>query len=210
MTPGQDPGPNQPPQEGKRMSEQTPENGPPAPDQQPQPPPWGEDFDAEKAWKLVQALRADKERLAGRPVLDDDARRKLEEYDRLEQASKTELERATEELGRWQSEAEKWRTASVSSQIQALAATADFADPSDAVHALDPAKYLDAGGQIDEAGIKRDLAALLERKPHYRRTTEPPGPRAPAPNRAQGAGGTAAPADPATEFASLIQGRLRT
>jgi hypothetical protein len=175
--------------------------------QQQQPaPPWGDDFDAEKAWNLVQNLRADKEKLASRPVLDDDSKRKLAEYERLEQASKSELERKTEEVTRWQSEAEKWRTASVASTIQALAAT-DFADPTDAVNALDPSKYLDAGGQVDSEAIKKDLAGLLERKPHYKRNGEPPAPRVPAPTRAQGAG-TSAPADPASEFGALLQARL--
>lgn len=30
-------------------------------------PPWGDDFDAEKAWNLVKGLRSDKETLAKRP-----------------------------------------------------------------------------------------------------------------------------------------------
>jgi hypothetical protein len=171
-----------------------------------QTPPWGDDFDAEKAWNLVQNLRADKEKLAQRPVLDEDAKRKLAEYERLEQASKTELDRKTEEATRWQSEAEKWRSRSVSSTIQALAAS-DFADPTDAVNALDPAKYLDAGGAIDDTAIKKDLADLLERKPHYKRNGEPPAPRVPAPNRAQGAS-TGTPSDPAAEFGALLQSRL--
>jgi hypothetical protein len=179
---------------------------PPAPPADPPAPPWGDDFDAEKAWNLVQNLRADKEKLAQRPVLDDDARRKLSEYERLEQASKTELERKTEEVTRWQSEAEKWRAASVASTIQALAAN-DFADPTDAVHGLDPAKYLDAGGAIDNEAIRKDLAALLERKPHYRRNGEPAAPRVPAPNRAQGAP-TGPALDPAAEFGALLQSRL--
>lgn len=173
----------------------------------PSAPPWGADFDPEKAWNLVQGLRADKERLAARPVLDDDAKRKLAEFDRLEAASKTELERKTEEVTRWQTEAERWRATSVSARIEALAA-ADFADPSDAASNLDPGKYLGAGGEIDQDAIRRDLAGLLARKPHYKRTTDQPAPRAPAPNRAQGAAAGNATADPAAEFAALLQGRL--
>lgn len=180
---------------------------PAAPAQPPEAPPWGENFDAEKAWNLIQNLRADKEKLAKRPVLDEDAQRKLSEYQRLEEASKTELERKTEELTRWQSEAEKWRTASVGHRIEALAAT-DFADPTDAVNALDPTKYLDAGGQIDGEAIKRDLAALLEAKPHYRRQQETAGSRLPAPNPAQGHSTSTTSDDPAQQFAALLQGRL--
>lgn len=174
-------------------------------------PPWGspEEFNPEKAWNLIQGLRADKEKLSSRPVLDDDAQRKIAEYDRLEQASKTDLERKTEEVNRWQAEAEKWRKTSVGSQIQALAAT-EFADPTDAVNALDPTKYLGAGGEVDEAAIKADLAALLEAKPHYRRVTEPFGPRIPAPNPAQGSGNNGkSGADPAQEFAAILGQHLR-
>lgn len=171
-------------------------------------PPWGDDFDPEKAWKLVQGLRADKERLAGRPVLDDDAKRKLTEYDRLVEASRTDLERKTEEATRWQTEAEKWRTNSVSSRIEALAAT-DFADPSDAAGQLDPAKYLDSGGQIDDAAIKADLAEVLERKPHWRRQKETAPPRVPAPNANQGSGTGGKPvSDPRQEFAAILQSGL--
>lgn len=176
-----------------------------------QAPPWASeaDFNPEKAWNLIQGLRADKERLSSRPVLDEVAQQKLAEYERLEQASKTELERATEELNRWQSEAEKWRTTSVGSRIEALAAP-EFADPSDAASALDPSKYLDSGGQIDEAAIRKDLAALLEKKPHWRRQSDTPsGPRLPAPNPSQGSGANGRPtSNPANEFASILQAQL--
>lgn len=178
---------------------------------QAQTPPWGsdEEFNPEKAWNLIQGLRADKEKLAGRRVLDEDAQRKLAEYDRLEQASKTELERKSEEAARWQTEAERWRTRSVASQVQALAAT-DFADPDDAVRSLDPSKYLDAGGEIDTAAIKADLGKLLEAKPHYRRPQDNPGPRVPAPNRNQGSGSDGRTgADPGAEFAAILSQHLR-
>lgn len=174
-----------------------------------QTPPWGDDFDAEKAWKLIQDLRGDKEKLQARPVLDDDAKRKLTEFDKLTEAQKTEAQKAQEELTRWQSEAEKWRATSVGATVKALAAT-EFADPDDAVRNLDPAKYLDAGGVIDEKAIQADLAALLEAKPHYRRSEGQQAPRAPRPNSAQGSGvnGRSAP-DPAQEFAALVQQQLK-
>jgi hypothetical protein len=197
------------------MTEAAPENTPAAPESPQasasQAPPWGseEEFNPEKAWNLIQGLRADKEKLASRPVLDEVAQQKLSEYERLEQASKTELERATEELSRWQSEAEKWRTASVSSRIEALASQ-DFADPSDAAAALsDPSKYLDAGGQINDEAIRADLNSVLERKPHWRRSEQPAGPRLPQPSPHQGSGANGRPAaDPANEFAAIIQGQL--
>jgi len=181
----------------------------PAPEQTPAPP-WGsdEDFKPDKAWKLIQDLRADKDRLAARPVLTDEAKQQLDEYNRFQEASKSELQRANEEKTRWQAEADRWRTQSVSSRIEALAAT-DFADPSDAVGQLDAAQYLDAGGVINETAIRRDLAAVLDRKPHWRRPTEAPAPRPPAPNLNQGSGGGGntgiAPRD---QFAAILTGGL--
>jgi hypothetical protein len=170
-------------------------------------PPWGSDeqFDPAKAWKLIEDLRSDKAKLSSRPVLDDDAARKLAEYDRLEQASKTDLQRATEELTRWQAETEKWRTTSVANRIEALAGQ-DFADPSDAATAIgDPARFISSGGVIDEAAIKAELAGVLEKKPHWRRQETSTGPRLPAPNTAQGRNGAAAPSKEAV-FASFMQG----
>lgn len=59
-------------------------------------PPWGDDFDAEKAWKLVRNLRADKEKLAARPVLSDEQQQQLDEYNALVEASKTDAQRREE------------------------------------------------------------------------------------------------------------------
>jgi hypothetical protein len=174
-------------------------------------PPWGDaaNFDPEKAWNLIQGLKADKEKLAARPVLDDESKQKLAEYDKFVEAQKTETQKAQEELARWQTDAEKWRGAAVASTVKALAA-ADFADPDDAVRNVDPAQYLDAGGTINEDAIKADLAKILEAKPHYRRAAEPQGPRPPRPNVHQGSGqGGRASADPAQEFATILQGALK-
>jgi hypothetical protein len=129
---------------------------------------------------------------------------KAKKYDELDAASKTELQKAQDDLTRWQSETERWRGTAVQSRIEALAAP-DFEYPSDAAGKLDPSKYLDAGGAIDEAAIKADLAALLAERPSWARQSAQTGPRAPAPNRAQGAGGNAA-ADPAQQFAAILQG----
>lgn len=174
-------------------------------------PPWADgDFDAERAWKKIQALEADKEKLAKRPVLDDAAKTALAEYEKLKAASQTDLEKAQGEATRWQTETEKWRGAAVAQTVKAFAG-ADFADPDDAVRNLDATKYLDAGGVIDEKAIKADLAALLEAKPHYRRSDgTSAAPRLPAPNPHQGSGanGRSAP-DPAAEFAALMHGALK-
>jgi hypothetical protein len=134
----------------------------------------------------------------------------VSQWKALEEASKSELERAREELTRWQSEASTWRTQAVSSRVETLAA-GEFADPSDALSAIDPGKYLDAGGQINEEAIKADLAALLERKPHWRKqASEPASPRIPAPNPAQGSGGGTSASDPAGQLAAILRSQLGT
>jgi hypothetical protein len=137
-----------------------------------------------------------------------DLKTKADKFDLLDAQTKTDAQRAAEETARWQTEAERWRTTAVAAKVQALAAT-DFADPDDAVRGLDPAKYLDAGGVIDEAAIKADLAALLDAKPHYRRAEGVAPPRVPAPNAAQGASATGRTTpDPAQEFAAIVRGQL--
>ena len=87
------------------MSETTPEptaQTEPTPTTQPQAgstPPWGDDdqnFDAEKAKKLIADLRADKEKLSAREFLTSDQKTKLAEYDRLVEASRSDLEKAQE------------------------------------------------------------------------------------------------------------------
>jgi hypothetical protein len=196
----------------ENQQEQAPQAGPEQQAAAPETPPWGspEEFNPEKAWNLIQGLRADKERLSARETITDEQKQAIAALEQQREAAKTAEQRQAEELSRWQSEAQNWRGVAVGSSIRALASE-DFADPSDAVGQLDPASYLDAGGQIDEARIKADLAELLERKPHWRRRTAeaPSGPRVPAPNRAQGSSATAPPADPAAEFASIFQGQLR-
>lgn len=186
----------------------TPET-PAAPEPEVETPPWGSDenFDPKRAWDLIEGLRADKEKLSKRPTISDEDAAKLAEFDKLKKANQTELDQTKESLARYQTEMENWRSTAVGAKVQAHAAS-DFADPDDAVRALDSTKYLSAGGEIDDVAIKKDLAALLEQKPHYRRSgAAPAAPRTPAPNRAQGGGGNAS-LDPAAQFASLINNAL--
>lgn len=171
-------------------------------------PPWGsdEEFKPDKAWKLIENLRSDLEKAKARPVLSDEDKARLTEFDRITEAAKSDLDKARDEATRWQTETETWRRAAVGSKIQALAAS-DFADPTDAVAALSANSYLDAGGQVDETAIRRDLDALLQAKPHYRRPSEPATPRAPRPSQAQGVTGSPS-TDPAQEFGALIQSAI--
>ncbi len=172
-------------------------------------PPWerdGEDFNPERAWNRIQALESDKKKLQERPRLTEDEQRRLSEYAALEEASKTELDRAKESEQRWMTETDRWRKAAVGQQVRALAAL-DFADPDDAVTAVrdNLDQYMTAGGDIDEAAIRRDLADVLERKPHWRRGDAAPHPsRAPLPNPAQGQAGSPV-LDKHQEFANWLR-----
>lgn len=88
------------------MSEAAPETpaqpdpAAPAPAPAAETPPWGADFDADKAWKLIQNLRSDKEKLSAREVLTDEQKTRLAEYDKTVEASKTELQKAQEAAGK--------------------------------------------------------------------------------------------------------------
>jgi hypothetical protein len=182
-----------------------PETAPETPEVEPEKP-----AQAEPDWK-TEARKWEQRAKDNKKALDE-AKPVLDQWKQLEEASKTETQRAQEEATRWQTEAQTWRTAAVSSRVETLASS-DFADPSDALSGLgDPAKYLDAGGQINEDAIKADLSALLERKPHWRRAADQAAaaPRIPAPNPAQGSGVNGKPAaNPAAEFGALIQGLLK-
>ncbi|MGZ4518963.1 MAG: hypothetical protein ACXVXP_02950 [Mycobacteriaceae bacterium] len=170
-------------------------------------PPWGDDFDAEKAWNLVQNLRSDKERLQSRPVLTDEAKQKLAEYDRLAEASKSELDKAQEAAQTNAQRAQALLNRAVNAEIRALAS--GFADPEDAAAFLSGKQYADDNGDIDTAAIKADLADLLTRKPHLAALDAGGGRRAPRPDPTQASGANgAAPTSPATEFASILQGQL--
>lgn len=155
-----------------------------APEKKPEDaPPWGEDFDAEKAWKLVQNLRADKEKLSSRPTLSDEQKQRLEEYDRLVAASKSELEKAQEAAQTNEQRAQALLTRAVKAEVRALASQG-FTDPEDAAAFLDLSSYANDSGEVNTEQIRADLADLLERKPHLGKQPET---RKPQPNPAQGA-----------------------
>ncbi|MFJ6073701.1 hypothetical protein ACIQFU_23140 [Streptomyces sp. NPDC093065] len=128
----------------------------------------------------------------------------------LEDAQKTETERLTEQLAAERERAAKATRTAVASKVEALAAKT-FADPEDAAGALDLAAYVDESGVIDSERIKADLAALLERKPHWARPDEGAAPRRPAPDRTQGSSGNGnrSTSDPGAIFAGLMDQALK-
>ena len=138
----------------------------------------------------------------------------LAELQRIKDSEKTESERLNDQLSAAQEQIAATRKRLVTARVQAIAGSsvedrAAFADPEDAVGALDLGSYIDSDGDIDEAAIEADLQALLERKPHWARAQPQEGPRRPAPDRTQASGAnkqrTLTPAD---EFAAWTKTRL--
>lgn len=163
----------------------TKEEAPPAQEAVEQKPPWGDEFDAEKAWNLVQNLRNDNKKLSSREVLSADAKQKLAEYDKLVEASKSDLERLQDAVSAEKARADQLLTSAVESKVEALAN--QFADPSDAAAFLKLDEYARPDGTVDSEKIKADLADLLARKPHLGRTGEA---QEPKPYPGQGASGS--------------------
>ncbi|HEY9373775.1 hypothetical protein, partial [Streptomyces sp.] len=133
---------------------------------------------------------------------------KAAELQAIKDSEKSESERLNDQLARANEQIASTRQRLAKSRVQALAG-GSFADPEDAVGALDLDSYIDGDGDIDEAAIEADLQALLERKPHWARVQPPEGPRRPAPDRTQASGANKQRSpDPADEFAGFIKARL--
>jgi DNA repair exonuclease SbcCD ATPase subunit len=130
------------------------------------------------------------------------------ELQKIKDSEKSETERLADQLATANERIAATRQRLVRSQVQALARAA-FADPEDAVGALDLDSYIDSDGDIDEAAIKADLDALLERKPHWAKPQPQEGPRRPAPDRTQASGANKQRSlEPADEFAGWVTSRL--
>lgn len=157
-------------------------------------------FEAELRKKNSEALNLRKRLKEQEPLLAELQKRK--------DAEKSDTDRLNDQLTRANEQIAKTRQRLARTQVQALAMTG-FADPEDAVGALDLDSYIDSDGDIDEAAIKADLDALLERKPHWAKSQPPEGPRRPAPDRTQasGANRTKAPS-PEDEFSGWLKSRL--
>jgi hypothetical protein len=133
-----------------------------------------------------------------------------EELQRIKDAEKSDTERLTDQLQAAEGRIAATRKRLVKTQVQALATTT-FADPEDAVGALNLDSYIDSEGDIDEAAIQADLADLLERKPHWAKSQPPEGPRRPAPDRTQASGANtkSRTLTPGDEFAGWLKSQLK-
>ncbi|MFJ4637609.1 hypothetical protein ACIP69_18545 [Streptomyces hygroscopicus] len=141
---------------------------------------------------------------------------KAAELQRIKDAEKSESERLNDQLQRANEQITQTRQRLVKARVQALAGAslddrAAFADPEDAVGALDLDSYISDDGDIDEAAIEADLQALLERKPHWAKPAPPPeGPRRPAPDRTQASGANKQRSlDPSDVFGGWLKTQLK-
>lgn len=147
------------------------------------------DWDADLSdadWKV----RARKwERDYKRERADREADPRIAEYNKLVEASKTDLQRAQDAANAASAKVEAANARTVRAEVKALAANG-FADPEDAGAFLALGDYLTADGDVDTEKIRTDLTDLLARKPHLAKAA---GPRPPAPNPAQGSSASGAP-----------------
>lgn len=133
------------------------------------PPPWasefGDNFDAERAWRTIENLRNQEKTLTNER---NSAQRKAKEY---EDQGKTELEKLqgqvatlTEENQRFKDQA---KTAGLTAQVTEYARTAGAHNPSDIYALLDPSTFDVADdGKIKNVkslvdGLKRDKTYLF-------------------------------------------------
>lgn len=163
-----------------------------------------EPFDRKRAEAALRKKNSEAENLRKRLKELEPLAKKAQE---LEDAQKSEQERLTEQLTAQQEKAQRAIRTAVASKVEALAAQ-QFADPEDAAGALDLTAYVDDDGVIDTDAIKRDLADLLKRKPHWAKA--PDGPRSPRPDRTQGSSGNGnrTPNSPEQEFAGFMKRAL--
>jgi hypothetical protein len=154
-----------------------------------------EAFDLERAREKIRKQNSEAENL----------RKRLREY---EDRDKTETQRLADQLQQANEAITQTRQKLVRTQVKVLAGTS-FADPEDAVGALNLDSYIDSDGDIDEAAIRSDLDALLERKPHWAKSQPQEGPRRPAPDRTQASGANKKQApSPRDEFAGWLSSKL--
>lgn len=157
-------------------------------------PPWGSDaeFNPEKAWNLIQGLKADKEKLSAREVLTDDQKAKLDEYDRLAEASKTELEKAQEAAA---------KLTPLQQENARLKVAIEKGLPANLIGRLQ--------GDTPEA-LAADADALLSLIGTTPGATPPSEPQLPKPNPAQGTSGGGAPSAAEAAAQAAASGDWRT
>lgn len=139
----------------------------------PKQPPWGEDFDAQRAWDLVQNLRGDKDTLKGQLT---QAQADQQELDALRKSKMTADERAIEDAKT--EAATEARTAAESQYLPKLHATQLKAAASQILtkdqlasfmEITDPKVFVNESGDVDEEKVTDHLTKMFYGVPHLQR-----------------------------------------
>lgn len=141
---------------------------------------WDDLFKGEDPAKVRQALE-DSRKWETRSKENAE---KAKQYDALEQASKSELEKAQDAAAKAAQRATASDSRAVKAEIRSLAAGRFIDRDVPFAYLGDPSKYI-VDGEVNEAAIAADLDALLTRVPALG-ASQDPGKRTPAPNPAQG------------------------
>ncbi len=149
-----------------------PSGDPPKPDPDPKPDPKGDDKPPDKAFTEADVNRIVADRLKRQKDQYgdvDDLRKKAAEFDKLQDASKSDLEKAQAAAVKAEEAREKAITTAnerlVRAEAIAAAAAAGFNDPTDAVALMDRSEVaVDEDGNV--AGVTEAVTALAAAKPH--------------------------------------------
>ncbi|GGW80930.1 hypothetical protein [Streptomyces griseoloalbus] len=165
--------------------------------------PWA---DPEAARKEIEKLRREAAKYRTKAGELEPLAKKAKE---LEDAQKSEQERLTEQLRVAEDRAKVVQQRAVRAEVRALAA-AEFADPDDAHAFLSLDDFVGDDGDIDTDGIRKELGALLKRKPHLAKPVDN-SPRSPRPDRTQGSSGNGnrSSSDPGAIFAGIMDQALK-
>lgn len=166
---------------------------------------------AETEWK-PPASQADLDRIINERLARqkaqfkdyDDLKTKAAEFDKLNEAQKTEAQRAADAIAAAERKAADVQTvlrAKTAENALLNAAAGKLRVPSDAVLHLASKVEVDDDGNVDQAHVAALVDGLLEERQDLAATNAPTTPR---PNPAQGTSGRPAPSDPRAEFAQLF------
>lgn len=136
-----------------------------------QTPPWGEDFDPQRAWNLVQNLRGDKATLQGELTQAQANQAELETLRREKMtASEVAIAEAREQAAaeaRAAVEAE-YRPQLLAKELKATAGQVIAGDQLKAfLEIADPAKFVGSDGNIDEEKVMGHLTGLYGRERQF-------------------------------------------
>lgn len=140
-----------------------------------EPPPWGDDFDPQRAWSTIQKQRDEAKELRAKARQADDALTRLKE---IEDADKTELQKLEERVAEFEQREQQWQTEKRDTALRlAVAEKAQelgIVSPRLALAALKlegaDVEWSDGG---EPTNLDSLLSDLLEREPGLRGTPAP-------------------------------------